>query len=676
MFLKAVLKKAIFAFIYLLFALGLELITFSMLGLGIPGYLLLDISILFFLAAILFVIPGIKGQIVFSGIFLFLQGALGFVNSVLNKIDGSFFSIAMLKVQEEGLAAFDFSFIDIKFTLTITGFIILALLAIILINKFLKVKVDFKAGFALMLVSICLVTQFLSFGLFKLQLSNLYAAAGNEGNVFFDDNLLYDTLEIKREALKKFGSFGFYFKDLQNSLAVNKVNPNDIEKLKNYLSAGNNKSVNSRFNGISSGNNVIIIMCESLEWYAMSRELTPNLYKLVSKNIYNDKFYSNNKTNVSEGLGFLGSYPKMAAFSKDYEGLESNNAAFTAPFSLPNILKPSYTSKFFHNFDGGFYGRSLTHKNVFGFDGFIDLYEMTNETRFGKNALKYGNGFGDWASDFEMFKACANEIAPDDGSKFFSFITTVAMHGPYDRNLRLQSYVNKISSLGFNDKLPGIDKNIDLLKFSDTQKERLINYTAAAMDLDEAVGVLMDRLNNTGLIDNTTVILYSDHWAYYQELNYLVKNISDKELYNPELYRIPFIIVDKKLQKAINTNSQSYNINSYMSAHDIMPTVLDLLGYTFNNKIYLGKSVFLENPPYSCFISHQSGYFNDKLFTYNGSEFLYEDKTVTKKEKEDFSNYLVDFVNKQNYMDLIYLLKDTNTEFSFDGIFIAEKIKG
>lgn len=678
MFLKVVLKKIIIAAIYFIFALSMELITFSVLNLGIPKYLLFDISILLFLSAILFVIPGIKGQIVLSSIFLFIQGLLSFLNSILFKIDGSFFSIEMMQTGGEGIAAFNIAFLNVPFTLIIFGLILLSIAIFILLNKFFKTKTNFKMSIIMLLVSVCVTMQFFSFGLFKIQLSSLYPAAENKGNVFLDDELLYDTLEIKHEALKKFGSFGFYYKNFQNVFFNDKIDINDIEKLKEYFLNNDSQSINSPYNGVSKNNNIIMIMCESLEWYAISKELTPHLYELKNENIYNDKFYSNNKTNVSEGLGFLGNYPKKTAFSKDYSPIE-NATQFTTPFSLPNILKEqNYTSKYFHDYEGDFYGRSVTHKNIFGFDDFTDIYGMNDKNKYNNYLEDISKNFGDWVLDSQMLKACLNEIAPSDGSKFFSFVTTVTTHGPYDGNDRLKPYVNEIKNKGLYNNLPGI-KDMSLFA-SDKQKERIVNYIAAAMDLDRAIETLMDYLENTkvngaNLIDNTTVILYADHWAYYQELNYLAKNLSSAELYNPELYRIPFFIVDKKLQKALNNNNDqlSYNINSYMSAYDIMPTVLDLLGYTYNTKIFLGQSVFLKNKAFSCLVSSLSGFFNDRLFTYNGIDFLYQDESVTEKDKLDFKNYLIEFVKKQSYIDLIYMLKDSNIEFSFDDIFIAKK---
>ena len=673
---KVLIKKGAMALIYFVFALCVELITFAFLRLGTPVYIIFDLAIIFLLSALVFIIPGIKGQIVVAAIFLTVQCVISFLNSILFNVDGAIFSIEMIQVGGEGIAAFDSNFINVPFLFILLGIISAFITILILIHKFIKTKNEYKMSFILILVGIFSFVQVFSFGLYKIQETALRPLAQNAGNVFLDDSMLYDTLELKYEALKKFGSFGFYYKSIQNSLSSDAITEDDVEKLIEYLKySEGDKSEASYYHGISEGNNVIMIMCESLEWYAISNDLTPNLYNLKYNNIYNDKFYSNNKTNVSEGFAILGNYPKTTGFADGLSAAEITNSGFTVPYSLPNVLKTEgYTSSYFHDYLGTFYGRSSSHTNIFGFDNFTDMYDMGNKDKYDNYVPNLTKGFGDWIKDSQMFETCLYDIAPNNGTNFFSYITTVSMHGPYNGNSRFSEYIDDIDNyLLSHSSLP----NMDFSNFSSKDKEHIKNYVAAAMDLDKGIGILMDRLETTNLIENTTVVIFSDHWAYYQNLNFYAKGLSKTQLYNPELYRVPFIMVDKKLQAEItdreHLETDYYNLDTYMSAHDILPTVLDTLGYTYNKKIMLGKSVLLDDIPYSCLVSFLSGFYNDRLFTYNGVDYLYEANGVTEKEREDFLNYLVDFINKQSYIELIYKLKDSNIQFSFDDIFTVEK---
>ena len=59
-----------------------------------------------------------------------------------------------------------------------------------------------------------------------------------------------------------------------------------------------------------------------------------------------------------------------------------------------------------------------------------------------------------------------------------------------------------------------------------------IHYAAAAIDTDRAIGKLMDYLENTvseitgePLINNTLIVMFGDHNAYYQGLGETVKDL-------------------------------------------------------------------------------------------------------------------------------------------------------
>ena len=111
------------------------------------------------------------------------------------------------------------------------------------------------------------------------------------------------------EALKKFGTFGFYFQDLNTTFfSLNKNREERIQTAKDYLNSGEISSIGD-YTGISAGNNVIVIMAESFEWYGVSEELTPTLYSLKTENVAMTNYYSKSNTNISESFGFLGSFP-------------------------------------------------------------------------------------------------------------------------------------------------------------------------------------------------------------------------------------------------------------------------------------------------------------------------------------------------------------------------------
>ena len=95
----------------------------------------------------------------------------------------------------------------------------------------------------------------------------------------------------------------------------------------------------------------------------------------------------------------------------------------------------------------------------------------------------------------------------------------------------------------------------------DIKDEELRNYVAAVMDFDEAIGIMMSDLETKGLLDNTTILMYSDHNTYMSNLTYDIKDIGITEYDNSnyiELYRLPFMLYDSNFNHQIVNNS-SYN---------------------------------------------------------------------------------------------------------------------
>ena len=88
---RVLVKKAIFAAIYFVAALILEIAAFLSAGLGVlPGYFLLDLSVLLMVTLGVFIVPGFVAQIVVIGVLLFynqfVNQDLGLRQSVISMV--------------------------------------------------------------------------------------------------------------------------------------------------------------------------------------------------------------------------------------------------------------------------------------------------------------------------------------------------------------------------------------------------------------------------------------------------------------------------------------------------------------------------------------------------------------------------------------------------------------
>lgn len=116
---------------------------------------------------------------------------------------------------------------------------------------------------------------------------------------------------------------------------------------------------------------------------------------------------------------------------------------------------------------------------------------------------------------------------------------------------------------------------------SPEQKARYIRlYEEAIAYTDAQIGKLMDFLDETGLSENTVVVLVSDHGEEFLERRHwghVELNLYDEILKVPMLLRIPGVLGNQVIGQQVSTM-------------DIMPTLLELAGCRIPEKV-LGKSL-------------------------------------------------------------------------------------
>ncbi|MGH2782405.1 MAG: sulfatase family protein [Thermoleophilaceae bacterium] len=94
-------------------------------------------------------------------------------------------------------------------------------------------------------------------------------------------------------------------------------------------------------------------------------------------------------------------------------------------------------------------------------------------------------------------------------------------------------------------------------------------YAAEVTMTDRWLGVLLDRLHDLGLEDDTVIVLVSDHGILLGEHGWTGK-ISTA--LHPALTRVPLIVVDPRRGRRARTSDW------FASTHDVAPTVLSMAG--------------------------------------------------------------------------------------------------
>jgi phosphoglycerol transferase MdoB-like AlkP superfamily enzyme len=198
--------------------------------------------------------------------------------------------------------------------------------------------------------------------------------------------------------------------------------------------------------------------------------------------------------------------------------------------------------------------------------------------------------------------------------------------------------------------------------------------------LGRIVEELENRRDEAGkpLSDNTTIVLFADHNAYYQEMSNYVKEIKNYKTENKftDLYNVPFMIRDKDLFAAVSGEDKV--IEKFTCTADIVPTLLDLLGIRYYTNLYYGHSVFSDTE--SVLYSRAYDYFigdgilrrsvKDDMYLYDG---LTETGKSVAETLADFEKEGVELVQRIKYCDYIFKQDHFGTKKNYDNF--QQKLK-
>ncbi len=681
-------RKTVTALLFFTAAILLEIITFLLLGFGLlPEYLVLDIACILIVTGISLLFRE-RTQVIFSITIISAQALISYVNCSLFFMFRTVSDITMLNLMGEATKAMESSVVNIFKLVVFVSFIaIYVTVTIILYKKSKSIKSvkthkTKKLAFVLSLVLIC---QVIGISSYNIQTSNLNASGGK--TILSDDNYLYDTLFITSESLKRFGTYTFYFRNFIETCIPSLSSSNKfIADASEYIVSGEKVTGET---ATSKDKNLIVIMAETLDWIGVDEELTPTLYSFLNEEVTLTNYYSKSKTNFSEQYGIIGnSSPSFRSFLPsltEASPIEKNDFSYSLPNRFSNLGYENIN--YFINHEIDFYSRDEYYKNF----GFENLYDASS---FVDSPADPAQFWGDWSLDSTFVNKGINTLVPEQEDPFFTWFTTMSMHGPWEGNLRLidgtdarknadfddpnsdfydinspyyignyNDYLNReedattLTTTNYNTILEQSNFVNPLIgtEFED-EAEYYENYLMGVMDLDRAIKDLLDAIEEKGLTEDTTIMIYGDHQAYYYDMKQKVIGVDPSEIDNPAVYRVPVFIIDSDVE--------AQQIDEFACPYDLSPTIFDLFGMEYNENIYMGDS-FLSlptlldeagDPVVRCFISPTDGLLNDKLFTTDGVNFIYYlEEELTDEYIAKFEKAINTYVEKSTYLEILMI---------------------
>ncbi len=361
-----------------------------------------------------------------------------------------------------------------------------------------------------------------------------------------------ETVEEPTEDVKPFEPHIIPGLDFE-TLAQNASN-STLRTLYSYV-ASQTPAMENEYTGLFRGKNLIFITAEAFNYTVIDPELTPTLYRLATQGIEFTNYYEPLWSGCTSGgelvnLSGLAMNCEMGTYSKH------------KPFNTigRQLMNEGYFSRAYHNNIYTFYDRHKTHENL-GYEKFIGM----------------GNGMEEgvrdvWPqSDMEMFDFTLLQYI--DNQPFSVYYMTVSGHCRYNRLGNAQSKKNW--------------ELVENLPYSDGVKA----YIACNLELEKGLASLVAQLEEAGIADDTVIVMAPDHYPYGLDKAWGLKHDGLAELYGVKKYDL--------FQRDKNTlilwsgclEDMDLQIDAPVCSIDILPTLSNLFGVTYDSRLTIGRDV-------------------------------------------------------------------------------------
>ena len=465
----------------------------------------------------------------------------------------------------------------------------------------------------------------LVFLLIHLLLPNLYGSANSslEWNTWQNPRNIYKNFNDANKSMSITGLYeytirNFYITFLQTE---EEETSEDYEFLMEAFSVNNNEV--NKYTGIFKNKNLIFVQLEGIDDWLLTEKDMPTLYGMLNNSFVFQNHYSyyngggstfNSEFAVNTGFITPLSYTQNAySFNKN-----------SFPYSMANMFKnQDYVVNAFHMNSGEYYSRQTNYTN-WGYDKYYGLLDI--------------NDYKD--KSYTLDRELINDITFQEkmfskDSKFVDYIITYSNHLPFTNT-------KGVCKLLYDMEMD-LDDTVDMGEESSSTFVQLTEEECIrkqAHETDYMMELLLKKLTELNLIDDTVIVVFTDHYLYTVE----DKTILDKykNTSNNLINKTPFFIWQNNMKRT--------NIKEVTSQLNILPTTLNLFGINYNPNYYIGSDALSSNYKGIVFFSDYSWY-DGNIYVDNG---VIANNKSSAQEYLDEKNYYIHYLTKKNDLALKY----------------------
>ena len=396
--------------------------------------------------------------------------------------------------------------------------------------------------------------------------------------------------EVEEEKVVEYNVMDIDF----DTLIANEKNKT-IKSMHEYFNSVKPTNKND-YTGMFEGKNLIVFVAEAYSPIALSEKYTPTLYKLYKEGFQFTNFYTPYyfvSTSDGEYTSLLSLLPKHG-----YWSMKKSSSNYL-PFTYANLFKPlGYEARAYHDGTYGYYGRNLSHPNM----GYI--YKACG------NGLKIS--CKKWPqSDVEMIEATADEYI--NSEHYVTYYMTISGHLAYN-------------FMGGNASCSKHKKEVADLNASTPIKA----YIASQMEFDQAVKLLIDKLEANGTLDNTVIAITADHYPYGLE-DADIKGYADYiQNFKFDVHKNNFLLWNSAMTEPVVVDKVAYQL-------DALPTILNLFGIEYDSRLLMGTDIMSDSEPLVIY--------NDRSWITDKGRYNANTKKFTATNGEEVSKEYIEKIN-------------------------------
>ncbi|OOM79753.1 lipoteichoic acid synthase 2 [Clostridium puniceum] len=358
----------------------------------------------------------------------------------------------------------------------------------------------------------------------------------------------YSTASISKpqwnpaETVAASGPISYHLQEASKTITRLVSNPSsdDINEIETWINNNKENLPDNEFKGLFKGKNVIFLQIESLENFVIGKstngkEIAPFLTKLSKEGLYFTNIYEQNNGGDSIDCDFL---INSSTFTLGDQITALNYSENTYPNSLPKLFENiGYNTITSHAENYSAFNWSKLHKNAFGV-----------ETLWSLNEYNYDEAVGYGISDRTFLNQLSEKLKTVKQPFLFQS-PTLSSHGPFN--------------IGKQYRQLDLPKEID--------ESKLGGYFESIHYTDEQIKMFFDKLSESGILNNTVVVMYGDHTGVHKYYNNEIKDLDyEGNWWKDYDHKIPLIIYTPNMNPSIITASGGQS--------DFLPTISYLMG--------------------------------------------------------------------------------------------------